>query len=332
MNGMYEQEEMSSKDRFIPPRGLSNNHLQTLLPRLLRRKPLFEPVWHSLETDDGDFLDLAWSEEWQTEVVKKKKICIIFHGLEGGFASPYANGLMHAFARKGWLAVLMHFRGCSGRPNRLARSYHSGETGDARLFLEFLAKTFPGQQKVAVGFSLGGNMLARYLAAHADEPLLDEAVIVSAPFDLAACTDRIEQGFSRVYSRYLLSSLKRRSVEKLPLLHSVLGISTRDIQALTSLRGFDDLITAPLHGFRDASDYYARCSALPILPHISIPTQIIHAKDDPFMTEAVIPDSTLPSHMQYHLLDHGGHVGFLYGSRLKPRFWLEDYLPHYYAD
>ncbi|NOI66209.1 hydrolase [Vibrio sp. 99-8-1] len=316
--------------QFNPVIGLSNPHIQTILPRFIRKKPLFQAKWQSIETDDGDFLDLAWSEDWQSQQAKDKPIFVLFHGLEGSFHSPYANGLMNAFAQSGWLSVMMHFRGCSGRPNRLARAYHSGEVEDARFFLTHLNTLFPHQIKVATGISLGGNMLVNYLAKYQHQPLLSAATVVSAPLDLAACSQRIEQGFSKVYRNYLLSSLKANAIQKQHKLHHAIGITTKNIQAIKTLYDFDDKLTAPLHGFSDANDYYQRCSGIKVLNNTAIPLQVIHAKDDPFMTEKVIPDFKLNSNIHYRLCQHGGHVGFMTGTINKPSFWLEDYLPHYY--
>ncbi|CAM3059282.1 MULTISPECIES: hydrolase [Vibrio] len=316
--------------QFIAAKGLANPHLQTLAPRFIRKKALFEPLWQTLNTPDGDFLDLAWSEDWQTEHAKKKPVFILFHGLEGCFYSPYANGLMHAFSQQGWLSVMMHFRGCSGKPNHRARAYHSGEVEDARFFLEQLNQQVPNETKVAVGISLGGNMLANYLAEYNQAPLLSAATIVSAPLDLSACSERIEKGFSKVYKTYLLSSLKKTALRKHHLIKGELDVSYQSIKRVTKLFEFDDLITAPLHGFKDAQDYYQRCSGIHKLKDIRIPTQIIHAKDDPFMTDAVIPKYVLPDNIDYRLFEQGGHVGFLTGSALKPRFWLEEALPAYY--
>lgn len=316
--------------QFTAATGLANPHLQTLAPRLIRKKALFDPVWQTLDTPDGDFLDIAWSEPYDLPSAKQKPLFVLFHGLEGCFYSPYANGLMHAFANQGWLSVMMHFRGCSGKPNRLARAYHSGEVEDARLFLQHLNQHFPNQKKVAVGISLGGNMLANYLAQYRDNPLLDAATIVSAPLDLSACSERIEKGFSKLYKTYLLSSLKKSALQKHHLLKGELGVSYQHIKRVTRLYDFDDLITAPLHGFKDAADYYQRCSGIHRLQEIQLPTQIIHAKDDPFMTDAVIPKYILPDNIDYRLFEQGGHVGFVTGTALKPRFWLEEALPAYY--
>ncbi|CAH1582720.1 hydrolase [Vibrio rotiferianus] len=316
--------------QFFAAAGIKNPHLQTLLPRFIRKKALFTPVWQTLDTPDDDFLDLAWSEQQDTEIAHNKPIFVLFHGLEGCFYSPYANGLMNAFSKSGWLSVMMHFRGCSGKPNKKARAYHSGEVTDARFFLEQLNQQFPNTPKVAVGISLGGNMLANYLAQYRDDPILSAATIVSAPLDLSACANRIEQGFSKVYKRYLLSSLKRNALQKHDLIQGELALSYSSIKRVTRLYEFDDLVTAPLHGFKDAQDYYDQCSGLSKLQQITLPTLIIHAKDDPFMTEAVIPKFVLPDNIDYRLYENGGHVGFLTGTALKPKFWLEEALPAYY--
>lgn len=330
LNAEILQKQKSAIYPFAAPRGLKNNHLQTVLPRLLRKKPLFRPHWQRLETPDGDFLDLSWSEDPTSRPALAKPIFIMFHGLEGSFYSPYANGLLYAFAQKGWLSVLMHFRGCSGTVNRLARAYHSGETEDARFFLSTVHQQFPDTPKAVIGFSLGGNMLSRYLAKYAKEPLVDMAAIVSAPFDLASCARRMEEGLSLVYNKFLLGSLKRTALAKVSLLQQEIAVSEESIKQLKTLSEFDDLITAPLHGFDDAADYYHTCSGLPVLSDIQIDTLIIQAADDPFMGESVFIQHKLPDNIDYRLYDNGGHVGFLSGSFTRPEFWLEKTLPRYF--
>ncbi|GAD80595.1 hydrolase [Vibrio ezurae] len=317
-------------NRFSPHWSIQNPHIQTLMPRFIRRQPLFTPVWETLITTDDDFLDLAWSEHWQAPSAQNKPLFILFHGLEGSFNSPYAHGLMHAFAKKGWLSVMMHFRGCSGKPNKQARAYHSGETEDARFFLQQIHQRFPNNPKVAVGISLGGNMLVNYLARYNEQPLVDEATVICAPLDLAVCSQRIEQGFSKLYQNYLLNSLKKHSLQKIELLKEAIGIDIETINNMQLLHQFDNAITAPLHGYIDAKDYYTRCSGLPRLNDIQIPTHIIHAKDDPFMTDEVIPTFKLNSNLHYHLVNNGGHVGFIGGSIRSPHFWLEMAVPSFY--
>ncbi|MEZ9133473.1 hydrolase [Vibrio breoganii] len=315
---------------FSPSWAMKNPHLQTLMPRFIRKHPLFTPVWETLTTPDNDFIDLAWSDDWQCDSVANKPIFILFHGLEGSFNSPYAHGLMHSFSEKGWLSVMMHFRGCSGKPNKQARAYHSGETEDARFFLEHLNRRFPNNPKVAVGISLGGNMLVNYLARYADQPIIDEATIICAPLDLAACSRRIEQGFSRLYHHFLLDSLKQTALQKIHLLEEALEIDVDTVKNMRFLHQFDNAITAPLHGYANASDYYTRCSGLPKLNSVTIPINVIHAKDDPFMTDEVVPKFKLNNNIDYHLVANGGHVGFIGGTFSTPYFWLEVAVPSFY--
>lgn len=314
---------------FKPARGLGNAHLQTLLPRLLRRKPLFIPFTHRLDTPDGDFLDVAWTAP-PTDCRADQPVMILFHGLEGSFHSPYANGLLDAARRQGWLGVMMHFRGCSGEINRQPQSYHSGETSDAHFFINWLRQQLPTQPFLAVGVSLGGNMLVNYLAEYGEECNLHAAQVISPPLDLNACSERIEQGFSKVYRQYLLRSLKKNISQKIRLLPNALPLDQSAIEAISTLRQFDDLVTAPLHGYQDAHDYYQRCSGLRRLHQVTVPLRVIHAEDDPFMTRDVIPSQPLPEHIEYHLSPNGGHVGFLTGSWHKPTFWLETTVPAWF--
>jgi len=316
--------------KFNAAVGLNNPHLQTVMPRIIRNKPLFNAKWQTLKTPDGDFIDLAWSEDWTRHITKKKPIFVLFHGLEGHFNSPYANGLMHAFAQQGWLSVMMHFRGCSGKPNRMARAYHSGETDDPRLFLEQLRHQFPKQPKIAIGVSLGGNMLVNYLAKYNHDPIIDAATVISAPLDLAACSEKINQGFSKIYRNYLLHSLKKNALKKEAQLKKALNVSAQSIKKLKTLFDFDNKITAPLHGFKNAQDYYRQCSGINVINNVVIPLQVIHAQDDPFMTQDVIPNFPLNNNIHYRLFKQGGHVGFLSGSLAKPIFWLEHAMPNYY--
>ncbi|PLR50314.1 hydrolase [Chimaeribacter arupi] len=317
-------------ETFQAMRGARNPHLQTLLPRLYRRRALLTPHWQRLELPDGDFVDLAWSE--QPEQAAHKPRVVLFHGLEGSFYSPYAHGLLHAWQQRGWLGVVMHFRGCSGEANRLKRIYHSGETEDARFFLRWLEETHGRVPTAAVGVSLGGNMLACYLGEEAEHARLCAAVVVSAPLMLEPCSLKLEQGFSRVYQRYLLDQLKRNAARKLQAYPDTLPVSLEQLKALKRLRDFDDAITARAHGFHNALDYYRRCSAMPLLPRITTPLLIIHARDDPFMTDAVIPDAAhLPANVEYQLTEHGGHVGFVSGSFKRPQMWLEQRIPAWLA-
>ncbi|MCQ4093911.1 hydrolase [Erwinia persicina] len=315
-------------DVFRPLTGASNPHLQTLLPRLLRRRVTLQPHWQRLTLPDSDFVDLAWSEDPAS--ARDKPRVVLFHGLEGSFHSPYAHGLLQACKNRSWLGVVMHFRGCSGVPNRLNRIYHSGETEDASYFLQWLREEWGTVPTAGVGISLGGNMLACLMGKQGKACLLDAGVVVSAPLMLEPCSQRLEQGFSRVYQRYLLGLLKQNAERKLIAWPGTLPVDLTQLKALRLLRDFDDAITARAHGFVDATDYYNRCSAMPLLPDVRKPLLVIHAKDDPFMTPDVIPDvALLPPSIEYQLTQHGGHVGFVGGTLRKPQMWLEQRIPQW---
>ncbi len=311
---------------FIPMPGARNPHLQTMLPRVLRRRVQFTPHWQRLEMPDGDFVDLAWSEDPAGAAHKPR--LVVFHGLEGSLHSPYAHGMIDAAQKRGWLGVVMHFRGCSGEPNRMKRIYHSGETEDGSYFLEWLRATWGEVPTAAVGYSLGGNMLACLMAKQGSDCLLDAGVVVSAPLLLEQCCYHMEKGFSRFYQRYLLNLLKANAARKLRVYPGTLPVNSAQLRKIRGLRDFDDLITSKIHGFADALDYYRQCSAMPMLPNVAKPMLIIHAKDDPFMDHHVIPDpALLPSSIEYQLTEHGGHVGFVSGTLRRPQMWLEHRVP-----
>ncbi|WP_407331582.1 hydrolase [Enterovibrio sp. 27052020O] len=316
-------------ENFEPMKWGRNPHVQTLLPRFVRRKALFEPIWQRIDTPDGDFLDLCWTEP--PEQAQGKPVVILFHGLAGCFYSPYANGLLNAFKQQGWLGVMMHFRGCSGLINRQPRSYHSGETSDARFMLEYIRERFPDVPRVATGVSLGGNMLVRYLAEFNHDPLIHAGCVISPPLDLAACSSRIQLGFSKVYQAYLLRSMNRTLSRKLERHPEIGHWKSGQKVKISTLYEFDKTVTAPLHAFESAEHYYQQCSGLDVLQNITTPLKVIHAKDDPFMTEAVIPTQPLPENIDYHLTEYGGHVGFVSGSLNAPEFWLEKEVPRWLA-
>ncbi|MGM0783051.1 MAG: hydrolase [Pseudomonadota bacterium] len=306
---------------FQPPRGLSNPHVQTLLPRLLPRQRL--PYdWETLELPDGDFVELAWARPASHDT--QAPIFLLFHGLEGSIASPYARWLLGTAASLGWRAVIMHFRGCGTRPNRLPRGYHSGDTADAYWLIGQLAQRYPHALKVAAGVSLGGNMLLKLVAEQGGDGLdLAGAIVISAPLDLAASAAALHHGFSRLYERHLLRSLKARIRPRLAARTLPLAIDARALSSLDSLRAYDDAITGPLHGFADADDYYQRASAGPLLGEIELPTLILHAEDDPFMPRNLYERlPTASDAVRVELARYGGHVGFMEwrGGRLRP--WL----------
>jgi predicted alpha/beta-fold hydrolase len=226
----------------------------------------------------------------------------------------------------------MHFRGCSGRSNRKPHSYHSGETGDARFVIEWLRTRFPQSALSAVGYSLGGNMLLKLQAEYADDSPLQAVVSICAPIRLDMCANRMNQGFSRIYQRYLIRHLNRNLKLKAEQFEdgNIPGIDIDGLWRLRNFWQFDDQVTAPLNGFKDVNDYYTRSSARQYLKQIQKPTLMIHALDDPFMPADVVPDeSELSTAVQLEISQHGGHVGFVAGSFYKPVYWLEQRIPEY---
>lgn len=303
---------------FRPAPWLRNPHLQTLWASLLRRRPDLQTRPERLELPDGDFVDLLWSGPAGAPVV------IVLHGLEGSVRSRYAAGIMAAIVARGWRGVLMHFRGCSGVPNRLPRSYHSGDTGDIRYLVETLRAREPQTPLAAVGYSLGGNALLKYLGESGDGSRLSAAVAVSVPFDLDNAAQRLERGFSRLYQSHLLASMRRKLRLKFDGRPGPLDLD--ELPRLRDFRTFDDRVTAPLHGFAGVDDYYTRCSSRRYLRGIRTRTLIVHSSDDPFMTAQAIPrtDELSPS-TRLELSTHGGHVGFISGRwPWAARYWLEE--------
>ena len=313
---------------FRAARWLSNPHVQTLLPRVLRPA---EVDWRQefLDLPDGDEVELSWVLPEPDD--QSAPLFVLFHGLEGGITSPYAHDLLAAARDQGYRALLMHFRGCGSRPNRLPRAYHSGDTGDAKVLLEVLGDRYPEAPKVAGGVSLGGNMLLRLVAEEDANSLgVDAAVVISAPLDLAACAQRLGEGFSRVYERHLLASLKRKVIPRLERGELSLKVSVEQVRRLKRLRDYDDVITAPMHGFRDADDYYACASSGPVLDRVAVPTLMLHARDDPFMPADLIERFPARSPLvTLEVAERGGHVGFMEPGPRRPRPWLGRRLARY---
>jgi len=308
---------------FRPAWWLRGGHAQTLWGALLRRVAPPAVRRERLVLPDGDFIDIDWAGEHGPVVV-------ILHGLGGSVDSHYARGLLDALVRRGWRGALMHFRGCSGEPNLLQRSYHGGDTGDLAFFVEKLRQREPYTPLAAVGYSLGGNVLLKWLGEQGAAAPLQGAAAVSVPFDLGAATAHLMRGFARVYEQRLLRCLQEGLADKRARM--TLPLPAVEPAAIASLRAFDEHITAPLHGFRDADDYYARASCFSYLSHIAVPTLIVHALDDPFMPPAVIPRAEqLSSHIRLELSASGGHVGFIGGTPWSPRFWLEERIPEHLA-
>ena len=257
-------------------------------------------------------------------------------GLAGGATAvhlddhiPLRRGMLATIDKQGWHGVLMQFRGCSGEHNLKDRSYHSGETGDLRFLIETLRKRYPHSILCAVGFSLGGNALLKYLGEYKDNTLLKAALAISVPYLLSNSAAKLEKGFSRIYQRHLLNRLVNKTLSKFKDRQAPVDIT--NINKWNTFRLFDHYVTASIHGFKSGDDYYEQCSSRQYLIHITIPTLLIHSKDDPFMSEDAIPNQDdLSDSVTLELSDHGGHVGFVSGNiPWNAKYWLEERIPEY---
>ena len=278
-----------------------------------------------MELPDSDFLDLVWTEKKQTG-----PMVILLHGLEGSINSPYAKGILRTIHNNNWQGVLMHFRGCSGRHNRLNRSYHSGETGDLHTLISTLKDRYPDRDIAAIAVSLGGNVLLKYLGEQGDKCLLKTAMAISVPFDLADSAKHLEKGFAKVYQNHLISRLKEKMLSKFQ--NQSAPIDLDKLKEWNNFYQFDHNVTAAIHGFQSADDYYTRSSSKQFLKNIKIPTLILHSKDDPFMTQNAIPtEEELSPSITLELTEHGGHVGFIYGNTpFNVKYWIEKRLVEFF--
>lgn len=317
---------MIIESQFKPAWWLNNKHLQTIWQKIERRNLLCPVITEQLELVDGDFLEINWTEKPASN--SNKPIIVVLHGLEGSVNSTYSKGMMNAIRDNGWVGLLLHFRSCGGKANRLPRAYHSGETGDLAYICQWLEQSYPCAPLAAVGFSLGANVLCKYTGETGyDNPFI-ASVAICPPLDLAQSCQYIQTGSSQIYQKYLLDMLLDNVARKTQRinLHPYLKLTPEQFRSIKNLWQFDDLITAPLHGFKNAQDYYEQCSGKQFLKSVKKPLLIIHAQDDPFLSPKSIPSNDeLAEAVTFELSKKGGHVGFISGSTLfKGHYWLEE--------
>ncbi|MEI4548285.1 hydrolase [Pseudoalteromonas spongiae] len=315
---------------FKPAWWMTNRHAQTILPRFFRPNLTLDYNIEEITTPDHDFLQLIWSS--QHIAADDKPLAIVLHGLEGNIDSFYAKGMMKALTLAGFDVVLLHFRNCGQKANLQARAYHSGETSDLHFLVNILKQRFPSKPLMAVGFSLGGNVLTKYLGEYEDECQLDAAAVVSAPFALASSCKVIQKSCFKLYQKYLLDRLKKSTARKLDNIKESINLTAKQLENIYDLWEFDNKVTAPLHGFIDAADYYLKSSGKQYLKRITTPTLVIHAKDDPMLSQEAIPQKEDVSNaVKLMVSKQGGHVGFISGKNpFKPIFWLEQQVPHFF--
>jgi uncharacterized protein len=308
---------------FRPAWWLPGPHLPTLWGRLARRRSPLEAAEERWRTPDDDWLALH-----RVRGPSGAPRLLVLHGLEGSARSHYAHGLLHAAGRRGWEAAVLQFRSCGGTANDQPRFYHSGETGDLAFVVERLTSEAPGVPLVLVGVSLGGNVMLKWLGEEgvALPEEVRAAVAISVPYDLGRGARSIDRGFSRVYQAHFLRSLRRKAIEKLERYPGLFDRAA--LERARTLADFDDVVTAPVHGFAGADDYYSRCSAIRFLQGIRRPTLLLSAVDDPFLPPTVLEDVRASaadnSALEVEFHARGGHVGFVGGT--------VPWRPDYYAE
>jgi predicted alpha/beta-fold hydrolase len=322
-----------SRHTYRPAWWLPGPHLPTLWGKFFRRLPPQLTRVERWDTPDGDFLDIVRLEptngdDGNGNDPRRAPRLLLLHGLEGTPRSHYARGLFAECARRGWGMDMLVFRSCGPEANRTRRFYHSGETSDARFVLDRVASEFPHAPIGVIGVSLGGNVLVKLLGEPGPElpRTLRGAVGISVPFDLARSSRHISRGFARVYQRSFLGSLRRKALEKLERFPDL--VERERVEQIRTMWDFDDVVTAPVHGFRDAADYYERSSALRWLGGVRRSTLLLSAVDDPFLPPAVLDEvrdaARTNASLQLEFVPRGGHVGFVGGTA--------PWRPFYYAE
>ncbi len=303
---------------FRPTLPFQNGHVSTLYPYFTRKHDLQPYERERLELDDGDFMDLD-------HIPNKSDICVIItHGLEGSSESQYVRGMAKAIYERGFHMTALNLRGCSGVSNRLKISYHSGKTDDLHRVIIHQAEKFP--VILLVGFSLGGNLTLKYMGQYAQTmpKALKAGVAISAPCNLWDCVQHMDAG--RIYMPWLLASLKQKAKKRLTEMpEGTYTFTKAEVEKVKSFKEFDDLCTAPIHGFDSALDYYEKSQSLRFLPQIARPTLLINALDDPFLSNGCYPRTAGDKSKSFYYLEtkYGGHVSYATDFRRSGEHWHE---------
>ncbi len=321
---------------YRAPWWLPDGHTQTLW-RKISMAPVLQRRRQRVELEDGDYIDLDWLDAADAGA-GQRPLVFVLHGLCGCSSSPYVLAMQHQLYLSGYDSVAMNFRGCSGEPNRLARTYHSGSSDDVEQVLQQILPQQPHDRPLAViGYSLGGNVILKWMAETGLRDRVSAGVAVSNPFSLAHCCELMIKGrVSRLYGRFFLRKLTRQFQHKKQWFRehgmtAQLAIMDEldDPRTLVDLWQFDDRITAPLHGFDGALDYYERCSSSRFLADIDSPTLIVHGNNDPIIPPSGLPDiRKAPRNIHWDVHADGGHVGFAASGK---RTWLEERIVQYIA-
>ena len=323
---------------FRPARFLPGRHLQTIFGPLFRKPPALRLTRERWELPDGDFLDVDRLADRLDHGPAQKldhgpgpqregkpPLLVVLHGLEGSSSSHYMRGLLAQAQARGFRGLALNFRGCSGEQNRLLRSYHSGETGDLAHCIARICDEEPDVALLLAGCSLGGNVLVKWLGEGQVPPNVRAAAALSVPFDLALCARTLDGPglMSFVYRTRFLRTLKRKAREKARSFPQ--GFDASRVERAQTLGEFDEALTGPVHGFAGAEDYWSQSSSGPYVARVRVPLLLVSAQDDPFIPPSCLPREAARENKQVTLevQESGGHLGFIEGSLLRPRFYLE---------
>ena len=314
---------------YKAPRWLPGAHLQTVVPARFFPRPEVNYRRELIDMPDGDFMVFDWVEPEPAEL--NAPVLVHFHGLEGSSRSHYAEALMHECVLRGWRGVVAHFRGCGGPANRLPRAYFAGDSDDCEWALKTVHERYITAPIYAVGVSLGGNQLSKYLGDRGtDAGFLTAAVSVGAPVDLVAGSEILNKGANKLYAEMFLSTLKEKLLDKAKRFPDLIDIEK--VKKCESLYDFDSVYTAPIHGFKSAMDYWTKCSAKPALPGVRVPLLLLNAKNDPFLPVWALPsEKDVSSDVYLEQPEEGGHIGFPRGNPPGDLGYLPERIMRFFA-
>jgi len=301
---------------YHPPLFLKNGHVQTIYPVVFRTVQKVQYQRERIHTPDNDFIDLDWS------IHQNDRLVIISHGLEGNTHRAYVKGMVKAVTQNGWDALAWNYRSCSGETNQQLRSYHNGVTDDLAQIIDHARKKGTYKEIALIGFSLGGNLSLLYMGKTEPDSLVKKAVVFSVPCDLKSSAEELKKTINKIYMKRFLVLLHEKIKAKMELFPGL--IDDHGYENIKDFQGFDDRYTAPIHGFKNANDYWEKCSSKPHIPNIKIPTLIVNALNDPFLSDSCYPikEAANNKHVTLCMPDSGGHVGFV-AFNTKNRYWSE---------
>ena len=317
------------KSDYVAPKWLPGAHLQTVVPARLFPRPEVSYRRELIDMPDGDFMIFDWVRPEPESLTAP--VLVHFHGLEGDSHSHYAEALMSTCAERGWRGVVAHFRGCGGIPNRLPRAYFAGDSADCDWVMRTVHKRYVNAPIYAVGVSLGGNYISKYLGDMGGRAsFITAAVSVGAPVNLVAGSEIMSRGANKLYSEMFLSTLKDKLIDKAKRFPDLIDLQA--VMKCRTLYDFDSIYTAPIHHFKSAMDYWTKCSAKPVLKNVQVPLLLLNAKNDPFMPVWALPTEKDVSPFVYlEQPEEGGHIGFPRGNPPGDLGWLPERIMKFFS-